>query len=172
MPSQRRLGRGIFLLIISVCVAIPVFAFQNEPDGFRGIKWGTNISQLPDMGLTEDDGGTKYYVKNNDKMKIGDADINQLVYGFYKNRFCVVAIVFDGYSNFSKIKETLVNEYGKPDQPNELMAKYAWYGQTVGLVFEYKDSSKKGEIWHFFIPIKQEEIKDTKEKAKKGTKDF
>ncbi len=29
----------------------PAFSFQNEPDGFCGIKWGTDISEVPEMVL-------------------------------------------------------------------------------------------------------------------------
>jgi len=82
-PSQRDLETLVFLLIISVWVSLPAFAFQNEPDGFRGIKWGTNISELPDMSLSEDYGNSKFYLRKGEKLKIGDADIDRIGYGFY-----------------------------------------------------------------------------------------
>jgi hypothetical protein len=39
---------GIFVFFCSVST---VFAFQNEPDGFRGIKWGTDLSGSVGPGL-------------------------------------------------------------------------------------------------------------------------
>jgi len=42
--------RRLVLVCMAVCLSMMVpllsSAFQNEPDGFRSIKWGTNISTL------------------------------------------------------------------------------------------------------------------------------
>lgn len=42
-----------------------------EPDGFRGIKWGTDISTLRGLELVEDDGLDKFYKNKEDKMTLG-----------------------------------------------------------------------------------------------------
>ena len=172
MPSQRMLGTLVFLLIISVCVAIPALAFQNEPDGFRGIKWGTNLSELPDMVLTEDVGDEKFYTRKSDKMKIGEADIGRISYRFYKNRFCGVLVGFTGSSNFTKLKAVLFDQYGQPEQTNQFMEKYSWLGGSVVIALHYNEISKTGNIFYGFIPIRQEEEMDDKQKAKKGAKDL
>ena len=42
------------------------FKSGSEPDGFRGIKWGTDISTLKDMeylGIDPSYGGSKVYIK-------------------------------------------------------------------------------------------------------------
>ena len=154
--SHRKLATLLFLLIISVYVAIPAFAFQNEPDGFRGIKWGTNISELTDMLVAESGKDTLYYVRKNDTMKIGDADIDQISYGFYKSRFFQVLVEYKGYVNFTKLKAILIGQYGKPEQPNQLMEKYFWSGGTVDIFFDYSEMSKRGNIYYAFRPIQQE----------------
>jgi hypothetical protein len=160
MPSQRKLSTPFFLLIISICVSIPVFAFQNEPDGFRGIKWGTNIRELNDMLVAESGKDTVYYIRKNDTLKIGDADIDQISYGFYKNRFYVVLVEYNGFLNFTKLKTILFDQYGKPDQPNQLMDKYFWTGGTVDIYFDYNEILKRGDIYYSFRPIQQERAKE------------
>ena len=156
--SHRKLGTRI-LLIISVYVAIPAFAFQNEPDGFRGIKWGTNIRELTDMLVVESGKDTLYYARKTDNMKIGDADIGQISYGFYKNRFFVALVEYKGYVNSTKLKAILIGQYGKPEQPNQLMEKYFWSGQTVDIYFDYNEMLKSGNIYYSFRPIQQEKVK-------------
>jgi hypothetical protein len=156
VSSQRKLGTLIFLAIISVFVVIPVFAFQNEPDGFRGIEWAANISALTDMLIVESGKDSEYYCRKNDKMKIGDADIDQISYGFYKNRFYVVLVEYHGFLNFTKLKTILLEQYGKPDQPNRLMENYFWFGGTVDIYFDYNEIFKKGYIYYSFRPIQQE----------------
>jgi hypothetical protein len=98
-----------FLLVASFLFSDSVFAFQNEPENFREIKWGTNIKELSEMGFFQEDGKFKIYKRKNDKMNIGDADIKMLSYGFYKDRFFSVTIQFDSFSNFSKLKNILFN---------------------------------------------------------------
>jgi hypothetical protein len=169
MPSERKLGTLVFLLIVTFGISIPALAFENEPDRFRGIKWGTNISELPEINtsaLVEDEGGLKSYARKNDKMKIGDADIDQISYNFYKNRFCGILIRFHGHSNFIEVKEDFVRQYGKPNRPNEYMERYRWEGKTVGIILDYKEITEEGQINYFFIPIFQQFTDDHKEKAK------
>ena len=172
MPSQSKFGALIFLLIISVCAAIPVLAFQNEPDGFRGIKWGTNISKLPDMYLVEDGGDLKYYTRPYDRMRIGDADIERITYGFYKNRFYRMEIRFSEFSNFTRLKATFFDQYGIGVKPHADLEDYWWVGSTVNILIGYNEITFKGAITILFRPINEEKATDDKQKAKKGTKKF
>ena len=91
---------------------IPSIAFtsQNEPNNFRGIKWGTNINELPGMKSIETIGNLKMCEKKDDKMKIGDADLDIIRYHFYKDRFYAVIITFSTYLDFSSIKQTLFSK--------------------------------------------------------------
>ena len=172
MPSQRKLSTPFFLLIISICVSIPVFAFQNEPDGFRGIKWGTNISELPEMSLSEDRGDSKFYLRKGDKLKIGDADIDRISYGFYKGRFNKLFIIYKGSLNFTKLKDIFFAQYGQGSKPNRFMEQYYWVGETVSISFEHSEITKEGKIFYTYDPISNEKGEDRKEKAKNGAKDL
>ena len=102
---QKRARMMLFLLAASLILSPPVFAFQNEPDGFRGIKWGTNISELSEMGLIEDDGESKFYVRKNDKMQIGDADLERIAYVFYKDRLYGIMVRYSSSLNLSKFSD-------------------------------------------------------------------
>ncbi len=67
------------LVLLILFMALPIAAVEvssefkpgSEPDGFRGIKWGTDISTLKGMKLIKDDGPEKYYQKKDDNMTIG-----------------------------------------------------------------------------------------------------
>ena len=51
-PRQKKLFISLLpFFVFQAFFNFTALAFQNEPDGFRGIKWGTNISELPDMVL-------------------------------------------------------------------------------------------------------------------------
>lgn len=158
--------------VIILLIQPLLFALKNEPEGFRGIKWGTNIAELPDMRLLEDAGNSKYYIRKNDKMKIGDADLERVVYGFYEERFFAVLIDFNELSNFLKIKETLFQQYGVCFRPNEFTELYYWMGIDVYIGLKYNEFLAKGDVVYFFKPIQDEMADDEKENAKKGTSDL
>jgi hypothetical protein len=172
MPSQRKLSTPFFLLVISICVSIPAFAFQNEPDGFRGIKWGTNISELPDMSLSEEYGNSKFYLRKGEKLKIGDADIDRIGYGFYKGLFYSVGIMYNGSLNFKKLKAIFVEQYGQAQQQKQFGEHYSWLGETVKIAVRYNEIARNGDIWYVFKPLEKEQEKDDEQKAKKGAKDL
>lgn len=160
MPSQRKLGTLLILLVIRVCLAIPAFAFQNEPDEFRGIKWGTNIRELPNMDLSKDAGESKYYHRRYEKMRIADAELEQIDYGFYKGRFLSVTIYFKGDLNFDKLKTILDTRYGDADLSDFNLKEYIWVGRSVNISFGYKQTTKKGIISYLFKPITEGKGKD------------
>lgn len=169
---QKRARMVLFLLAASLILSLPVFAFQNEPDGFRGIKWGTNISELSEMGIIEDHGEQKLYVRKNDKMQIGDADLEVIIYVFYKDRLYGVMVIYNSSLNFSKLKETLFQVYGSGRRPNPFMEKYNWYGSSVLITLDFNEIREKGSIIYFYVPILKEQERDVKEKAKKGASDL
>ena len=169
--SHRNLGTLLLLLIISVYVAIPAFAFQNEPDGFRGIKWGTDIRKLPDMVLLERDGDIKIYYRKFDQLKIENVHVDEIVYRFYKNRFCAVHILFDGFSNFTRLKSVLSRQHGQGENPNRHLEKYFWLGANVNIDIEYNEIERKGGIRYFVKSSYEEQKKGDKEKARKGARD-
>ena len=162
----------IFILFSAFLIFsyISAVAFQNEPDGFRGIKWGTDIRKLPDMVLLERDGDIKIYYRKFDQLKIENVHVDEIVYRFYKNRFCAVHILFDGFSNFTRLKSVLARQHGQGENPNRHLEKYFWFGANVNIDIEYNEIERKGGIRYFVKSSYKEQKKGDKEKARKGSK--
>jgi len=174
MICSRICGLVIVVFTLAfISVGSPVLAFQNEPDGFRRIKWGTDIKDLPDM---KPEGklapGVRNYLRAGDKMAIGDASVEKITYHFYKGRFCSVSIDYEGWDNFDSLKTTLSELYGQPRRPNQLMEEYNWLGASVSVSIEYSTSSKKGSIVYLYIPIMKEWTRDQKDSAKDAAADL
>ncbi len=170
--SKKKLGSLFFILIVSVAVAIPGFAFQNEPDGFRGIKWGTDISESPDFVADKGVGDLKWYRRKSDKLKIGDADVEYIAYGVYKKEFLSVLIGYKGFQNFTELKTIFFYQYGEGRKLDQFLEQYWWLGSNVSIKFEYGEVSQNGQIWYNFRSITGQMQADDKEKAKKGAKDL
>jgi hypothetical protein len=124
-----RLGSAAFVGLM-VCAA-PAVAFQNEPTGFRGLAWGTDITTVQTtMRLVEDDGATKYYLRSGDAQTMGGAKLKDLSYGFYKGKLKNVILQSAEYSDQALI-DAFVAQFGEGSQPNQFMRDRIWRGVTA-----------------------------------------
>lgn len=159
----------IFVGILLVVLILPslsssVYAFHNEPDGFQGIKWGTNIKELTDMVLDEDGGDSKLYRRQGDAVTIGTAVLESCSYIFYRDMFYGVFIEFSSSSNAHAIKENLLQAHGEglPLRPGKSIETYQWSGSLVNILYEFSRASGKGTVTYFYKPIDQ--VKEENEK--------
>jgi len=157
--QERRVLR-LLLVIVLAAIMVTTYMFlpstKKEPVDFRGMKWGSNIRDLPDMKLLAEEGDLKFFERTNDLTKVGDADVDKVIYGFYKDRFYNVMIYYRSPSNFSKIQEMFSREFGKPFQPNESEKKLFWNGEHVNLLLNFDEASNTGRITYLFKPIQLE----------------
>ena len=162
------------LIVILLVVPQATYAFQNEPDGFRGIKWESNIESIPNMIFTSNGlpAGEKLYIRKNDKLKIGDAVLQNIFYIFYKGKFLGVYIGYKSFANFNRLKDTLFQQYGAGGQYNEFLEKYHWRGKRVDIFLDYNSISEEGSIIYSFKPLAEAEKAAEKEKTKEGAGDL
>ena len=118
---------GLSIFILVVFFTIHVFAFQNEPDGFRDIEWGTNLNVLQDMTVSSKYMNTTYYKRNKDKMSVEGAKLNSISYLFCDNSFCEVQAWILDYENFEVIKKTFIRKFGDPVTRTDEETKYEIY---------------------------------------------
>jgi hypothetical protein len=157
-PEKRLLKLASIVGVIAV-VAVAYLFLSNtpkEPSDFRGIKWGSNVRGLPEMKLLAEEGDLKFYEKTNDGPKIGDVDVDKIVYGFYKDRFYNVMIYYSSPASFTRIRETLSNTFGVPFQPNETEKKLFWNGEHVNLLLNFDEATNTGRLTYLFKPIQLE----------------
>jgi hypothetical protein len=69
------------------------FKPNSEPDGFAGIKWSTEFSEVKSdmvelrsvINPTEPDVKIKiYYIRKGDNLKMGEAQLDKIEYGFFR----------------------------------------------------------------------------------------
>jgi len=143
-----------FILKLYLILSIPLLvSFQNEPDGFRGIKWGTDINTLKNNEFVFSVDGhtsignqrakTMQYTRPKDEMNFGKAQLSFIGYDFCHGKFFSVHIYFDGYFNALRIKKALEMRYGKPDHRSGSI--YRWNGKDVYVTFE-----KGSGFWNRF----------------------
>jgi len=117
------------------------FKCGSEPDGFRDIQWGTEISTLKDMVFVMAfDKDAKRYERKGDELKIGKAKLDYIHYEFRKGKFCLAEMWFHGIENFNHAKEALFETYGEGRNMSEKTESYLWEGEKtdIMLIFNAK----------------------------------
>lgn len=122
----------------------------SEPDGFRGIKWGAEISALKDMVLVlAIDNDVKRYARKTDVLKIGEAKVDYIQYEFWKGKFYLVDMGFQGTDNWNNVRKAVFAMFGKGQSMSEksetLPVTYRWEGEKTTAIMIY-DSNLGGGI--------------------------
>ena len=109
--------KGLILAVVLVlALSLGAFAFQNEPEGFRGLKWGDppgedmKVNRIFKLYQDKLD-MIIWYTRQGDELKIGGAKLEGIYYGFYKNKFMRVEIETEDYE---LLREVLYLKFGEP----------------------------------------------------------
>jgi hypothetical protein len=141
--------KAIWIIIVLLClITTNSFAFENEPDGFRGIVWGTDISQLKDLEFVKVDPktGIKLYKRKKDNMIIGNANLDAIYYGFYENKFYAVVAQTLFFTDFEELKKACFENFGKGNQPRLYFDEYFWDGEKVKISLIYDRAAINGTL--------------------------
>jgi hypothetical protein len=141
----------VFVVGIFGCTQKSTSGFKpnSEPDGFAGIKWEAEFSEVKsDMmesrnisePTTPDVKIKIYYTKKGDNLKIGEAQIDKIEYGFWKGKFGEVQITAAGPENFNQLKKFLFEKYGTVDKP--VQGLYPWNGSVTRIALRYDEPTK------------------------------
>jgi hypothetical protein len=111
MKTLKSLIVKLFSLFLFFTFLNPICcqSFQNEPDGFRGIKWGVDLSKVKDMvyiGFDSAGTGNKLYKKKNEDMKFGAASLKYFIYHCTPNdKYYLVQMITAGFLNYSNLRD-------------------------------------------------------------------
>ena len=140
----------------------------SEPDGFRGVKWGTNISTVKDLEMVEQvkssNSDLVWYTRKEDTLAMGKAILENIFYVFWMGTFESVWIDFNGDDNFETLKNELFERFGKVAESEELLRKtdrgrgrsasptkqagefYGWWGKLTEMALSYSRDRQKGTL--------------------------
>lgn len=117
--------------------ATGVLAFRNEPDGYGGIVWGTDISALKGMkeiGDRHDSPDTKIYVREGDALRFGSVDLKGIEYKFFKGKFRSVTLKVKDLSRYVALKKEAFKRFGRGRELNPHAERYFWDGATSKVI--------------------------------------
>lgn len=135
--------KAILLIIILLFLITGMgFAFQNEPDGFRGLKWG----DAPIKGMHSTvviihrySGKGNLYRRLKKELNIGSVELYAMKYLFNlrSNQFYEWEGSFSDEDDFDVLMIILEDKYGKPTYTSEYGRLSSWEGDKTYIEIEW-----------------------------------
>jgi hypothetical protein len=141
-------------------------SYLDFKNGFRDLKFGDPPTS--GMRLAEEKGHTTVYQRPGDDHHIGNANVHEILYVFYKGRLSHVLLKTKGFSDSRALLDVLRQAYGSGHRPNRFLEEYYWFGSRVDLSYHENATTNDASVLFASIPLKQEQEADDKAKARKG----
>lgn len=119
----------------------------EPPTSFRGLKWGTPLSEIPDLMAVKGSGFDNTYFRKGERLTFGDAEIVSVAYYFRKDRLYRVGVAFSGRGNHFLIKERLMRMYGPGRGVGQ---RYGWMWSDFSVEINYNDDAKGGGLYYTY----------------------
>ena len=149
----------------------------SEPDGFRGIKWQTDIATLDPLHTMEPIeilGPFIYYKKNKEDLHLVTVKLDDIIYEFWNGKFSGVIIRVRGNNQFQVLKDYVFARFG-PGQRSKVLEQmdvqdFYYNGIKTRMYLKFSDIDHTGELSLYSIAmLSQQQKLDTmylREKAK------
>jgi len=124
-------------VIVSVLALCSMTAISQaaEPDGFRGINWGTPLSELGDKMVKSENSVPPYdgYDMKTEDFNYLGVTARLITYGFKKGKFMAVNIGIYK-KDLEKIVSVYTKQYGEPKKVDAFIFKnYEWHLKNVDI---------------------------------------
>ncbi len=137
------------IMWLALALSLGVFAFQDEPDGFRDLKWGDPPSEEIIWNRTDEYGMNLYTLpKEKANLNLGDTELLGISYFFYgeHKRFGGVRLFFEDELDYSDLKITCRARFGNESEESSYPPYCLWTGLLATVTLEYDRPFKLGYL--------------------------
>ena len=148
------------------------FKAGAEPDGFRGVKWGTAFSDFSSMEETL--GGSilgrevAHYTKTGDDLRVGSLGASDIFYMFTEGKFRGVTVEFSKMKDaqWNTLAKALFDQYGEVE---ELVLTgdptYVWFGDKTFIRLSRSNDAFWLDIWSRYLMSASDTPRDKFQRA-------
>jgi hypothetical protein len=145
------------------------FQADSEPDGFRGIKWQTDIAKLDPwktMEVLEVYGNSVYYRKKQEDLRLGQAPAQDIIYEFWNGKFASVLVVTRHEPYYAKLRDYVFGKYGEGYRPQAFklagVQDFVWMGYLTKMYLNYSDIDRTGKLALYSLAIMNQRARHDK----------
>lgn len=146
----------LFLLGWATTFIAPAPAYAgnlvNDPQGFRGIPWGSSLTDLENLTLTDSGERVKRYDMKQEPLTLGEARVDSMRLYTIDGKFARAAIYYRGQSVHNLVVAYLESKFGPIDRAPGSMVRglnqqYNWRGTDTEINLTYQGQGERGFLF-------------------------
>jgi hypothetical protein len=131
---------------------------RDGPIGFRGLRFGREAADIPNLAPAYREGAAVYYRRRGDRLELGETKLTDVLYGFWNGRFFAAVMRAENAEDFEALRRAYMAKYGPPRTiPSTLEEELVWSWPKAqialsrdadegGLVIRYADAGLLAEV--------------------------
>ena len=138
-------------LLLSTDLSHALSPMTHDPQGFKGIKWGTALHTLNDLTLVDPDDRIQTYQFKEDSLQFADTKVEALRLLTIDGKFARVMIRYHGEHTHQAILKYLSAQYGEiQHRPGSMVRglnqENTWRGNDTEINLNYRGHGEQGFI--------------------------
>ena len=175
---RRMMRRGIVLLMTIPMIAVMALSFlpvagqafmpigpenllPDDHGRFNGLWWGQHLGEFKDMrfaGYDSANAGEVYYFREGDLLQMGDAKLEYVRYGFWKDAYSSLVIGTRGVANWEALKRICFENFERWHKPDWRVERYIWVDEESAMTLEYNEALYQGRLFVYSKAIYERQL--------------
>lgn len=160
MMKQRSLLRSRIIFLIctffvffhTMASIVPAITMTEDPDGFRGIAWGANLSSVKGLELKSTWEHLKEYSYTSDNPHLGTAPVDVVKLTTIEDKFARVQIRYQGEKTHKRVLSYLQQTFGTIERiPGSMVRglnqQFSWRGPHTDINLTYQGMGERGFVY-------------------------
>jgi hypothetical protein len=125
-------------------------------DGFMGIPWETDISELPDFVQVAEKYNVKYYGNPEKSYTLFGVDVPYVTYAFYGGKLFAAYFDVASIDVFEKLRQHITQKYGSPRTTlkfNEGQKIYNWKHTDTKIKLKLFENEGRMKLGFYYAPL-------------------
>lgn len=127
---MKTLLASLLCLLLTVPARAQSITRLDLANGFRGLTFGSPLTEALHLNLVQDKGDEKIYERLDEQLHVGSFTATRIHYKFFRDQFAAVTIIVKGAADAQKVRPTFEALYG-PGRLEGFSCK--WQGTLVAL---------------------------------------
>lgn len=118
--------------------------------GHGGLSWlmtPADITGLAYIGKDPDDESIDQYWRPSEKMALGEARLDGIVYGFWQNKLYSIMMWVDGPPGYERLRQSVFQHYGQGRKSTKVKDRYMWISRQSDRMLEFDHHRNTGFFW-------------------------
>jgi hypothetical protein len=118
--------------------------------GLNGLTWASPTASMPGLVKIKTEpeyGGIDQYYRPKDRLQMGKARLDGMVYGFWRDQLFTITLWVEGKPGYLKLKDIVRSHYGGGELSESGIERYLWEDKDTDRMLEFDAQLNTGIFW-------------------------